>query len=94
MHVAKSRIYVHHSKSFMGFCGFLEDPRGILCIFGSSSYHFVHLWKFLMGFCTFLEFTPPGSSKNAQNPMRNFQKGTKSNKERFSFANPQLTWSN
>jgi hypothetical protein len=28
--------------------------------------------------------TPPGSSKNAQNPMRNFQKGTKSNKERFS----------
>jgi hypothetical protein len=24
----------------------------------------------------------------------NFQKGTKSNKERFSFANPQLTWSN
>jgi hypothetical protein len=25
--------------------------------------------------------TPPGSSKEAQNPMRNFQKGTKSHKE-------------
>jgi hypothetical protein len=29
--------FVHYSKSIMGFCAFLEDPRGILCIFGSSS---------------------------------------------------------
>jgi hypothetical protein len=33
----------------------------------------VHFWKFLVGFCAFL-----WSSKNAQNPMRNYQKGTKS----------------
>jgi hypothetical protein len=39
----------------MGFCAFSEDPGGILCIFGSSSWDFVHFRKFLLGFCTFLE---------------------------------------
>ena len=32
----------------MGFCAFSKDPRGILCIFGSSSSDFVHFWNFLM----------------------------------------------
>jgi hypothetical protein len=39
----------------VGFCAFLEDPGGILCIFGSSSSDFVNFWKFLMEFCEFLE---------------------------------------
>jgi hypothetical protein len=39
----------------MGFCSLLEVPRGILCIFGSSSCDLVQFWKFLVGFCAFLE---------------------------------------
>jgi hypothetical protein len=46
---------VQYSKSIMGFCAFLEDPRGILFTFGSSSCDFVHLRKFFVGFCAFLE---------------------------------------
>jgi hypothetical protein len=76
----------------MGFCASFEVTHGILWIFGRSSWDFVHIWKFFMRFCAFLEVphheelpnmhkTPPGSSKNAQNPMRNFQKGTKSHIE-------------
>jgi hypothetical protein len=68
----------------MGFCAFSEDTDGILCIFGRSSWDFVHFWKFFVGFCAFLEVPHVilcsfGSSysKNAQNPMRNFQKCTK-----------------
>ena len=39
----------------MGFCAFLEDPGGVLCIIGSSSWDFAHFWKFHVGFCAFLE---------------------------------------
>jgi hypothetical protein len=39
----------------MGFCAFLEDPGGVLCIFGSSSWDFAHFWKILVGFFAFLE---------------------------------------
>jgi hypothetical protein len=56
--------FVHIWKFLMGFCAFLEVPRRI-----------VHIWKFLMGLCTF--YILWGTSKNAQNPMRNFQLGTK-----------------
>jgi hypothetical protein len=31
----------------------LEVPRGILCIFGSSSWDFVQFWMFLVGLCIF-----------------------------------------
>jgi hypothetical protein len=41
---------VHSNQS-----AFLEDPRGILYTFGSSSWDFVHFWKFLISFCAFLE---------------------------------------
>jgi hypothetical protein len=40
----------------VGFCAYLEVPRGILCIVVSFSYNVVHFWKFLVGFCAFLEF--------------------------------------
>jgi hypothetical protein len=79
--------------SLVGFCAHLEVPHGILCIFGSSSYHFVRLWKFLMGFYAVLEF-PHGKAYTCpfhpftfslQNTcfydMRNFQKCTKSHEE-------------
>jgi hypothetical protein len=36
---------VHIWKFLMGFCAFLEVPRGILCILG----------KFFNGFCAYLE---------------------------------------
>jgi hypothetical protein len=47
---------VHFWKIIVGFCAYLEVPRGILCIFVSSSYNVVHFWKFLVIFCAFLEF--------------------------------------
>jgi hypothetical protein len=49
----KSHIELPEIK--MRFCAFSEDPRGILCIYGSYMWDFVHFWKFLMGFCAFLE---------------------------------------
>jgi hypothetical protein len=77
--------FVPFWKFLMGFCAFLEDPGGVLCIFGSSSWDFTHFWKFLVGFCAFQKCTksheeltnvhkiPRGSSKNAQNPMIDFE---------------------
>jgi hypothetical protein len=58
---------VHYSKSVMGFCAFLEVLCGILCLFGEElpKRHKI----------------PHRTSKNAQNPMRNLQKCTKSNEE-------------
>jgi hypothetical protein len=50
-----TRIFQKCTKSH-GFCAYLEVPRGILCIFVSSSYNVVHFWKFLVIFCAFLEF--------------------------------------
>jgi hypothetical protein len=65
--------FVPFWKFLMGFCAFLQDPGGILCIFGSSSWDFVHFWKFLLGFGALFEVRP--------NPRRNFQKCTKSHIE-------------
>jgi hypothetical protein len=39
----------------MRFCALLEVPRGIFCIYGSSSWDFVHSSKSIMGFCAFSE---------------------------------------
>ena len=47
---------MHFWKILVGFCAYLEVPRGILCIVVSFSYNVVHFWKFLVGFCAFLEF--------------------------------------
>jgi hypothetical protein len=64
--------FVHIWKLFLWFCAFLEVPRWILCIFGSSS------WPMRNSqICTILR----GTSKNAQNPTRNFQICTKSHEE-------------
>jgi hypothetical protein len=51
------RVYpdIRFEMSIMGFCAFSEDPRGILCIFGSSMWDFVPFWKILVGFCAYLE---------------------------------------
>jgi hypothetical protein len=91
------RNFQKGTKSHIELCAFSEDPRGILCIYGSSMWDCVPFWKFLMGFCAFSQepgvilcifgssswdfVITPGSSENAQNPMRNFQTGTKSHKE-------------
>ena len=36
-------------------CALLEVPRGIFCMFGSSSWDFVHYWKSIKGSCAFSE---------------------------------------
>jgi hypothetical protein len=78
-----------------GIVYIFEVPRGILCIFGISSYNFVHFWKFLVGFCAriFRKCTksheelpkrhkiPHRTSINAQNHTRIFRKCTKSHEE-------------
>jgi hypothetical protein len=46
--------FVPFWKFLVGFCAFLEDSGGILCIFGSSSWDFVHYSKLIMGFSAFL----------------------------------------
>jgi hypothetical protein len=61
----------------MRFCAFLEDLRGILRIFGSSSWDFVHCCEKLPN----MHKIPGGTSKYAQNPTRIFQKCTKSHEE-------------
>jgi hypothetical protein len=60
----------------MRFCALLEVPRGIFGIYGSSSWDFVHYLKSMMVFCTFSEALRGilRTSKNAENPVRNFQK--------------------
>jgi hypothetical protein len=58
-----------------GIVYILEVPPEILCIIRSHSWDFVHFRKILVGFCALFEV------ENAQNPMRNFQKGTKSHIE-------------
>jgi hypothetical protein len=71
----------------------MEVICGIFCLFGSSSWDFVHYRKILVGFCAYLEVPsvilelpeinkiPRGTYKIAQNPMRNFQRCTKSHKK-------------
>ena len=42
-------------KFLMRFCALLEVPRGIIGIYGSSSWDFVHYSNSIMGFCAFSE---------------------------------------
>jgi hypothetical protein len=80
--------FVHFWKFLVGFCAFLEVPRWILYIYGSSTWDCVYLGV-PRGIVYILEVPPGilcpkmhkiqrGTSKNAQNPTRNFQKCTKS----------------
>jgi hypothetical protein len=56
-------------KFFLGFCAFLEVPRGIVYI-REFLVGLCTFWKLLLGFCR-------GTSKNAENLIRNFQKNLK-----------------